>query len=180
MNRLVWAVVLLLAYAHTSHAEIFVLNNDGQVRGQLVNKDEQPRRSWVIETPSGGQVTLEADQVKKVIKQSPTQLKYDQIQGTYAETIEGQWAMAEWCRENRLTVERKTHLRKIIALDPNHVAARHGLGYNQVNGEWTTQEEVMTKSGHILHQGKWRTPQETSLSNSSARATWRNSTSPAS
>jgi hypothetical protein len=140
--------------------EVFLLENDGQIRGELLNRDESPRKTYVIKTATGGQVTLDAAQVKKVLRQSPADAKYDQIRNTYPDTIEGQWKLAEWCRENRLSRQRAVHLERILELDPNHAGARHALGYSQINGRWVTQEQKMTENGYVKHNGSWVLPQE--------------------
>jgi hypothetical protein len=141
-------------------AEVFLLENDGQIRGELVNRDESPRKTYVIRTATGGQVTLDAAQVKKVVRQSPAETKYDQIRPTYPDTALGQWQLAEWCRENRLNRQRAVHLERILELDPNHAGARHALGYGQINGRWQTQEQKMTENGYVKHNGSWLLPQE--------------------
>ncbi len=71
--------------------------------------------------------------------------------------------MAEWCRTNQLLKQRKTHLERILELDPEHAPARRGLGYSQIHGRWTTQKEQMLNSGYVLYNGKWILPQEVEL-----------------
>jgi hypothetical protein len=34
------------------------------------------------------------------------------------------------------------------------------LGYHQVDGQWVTYDETMTKRGYVRHNGKWMLPQE--------------------
>ncbi len=146
--------------AGAGRADIFLLEGDGQVRGELVNRDQSPRTTYVIKTASGGEITLEADQVKEVRRQTAVETKYDQIRGKVPDTVEGQWKLAEWCRENRLLKQRATHLERVIALDPNHADARHALGYSQINGRWTTQDAQMKESGYVRYGGRWMLPQE--------------------
>ncbi len=154
---------LAVVLASTSRADIFILHNEGQVRGELVNRDESPREKYVIKTASGGRVTLEAAQVKEVKRQSSAETRYDQLRAKVPDTVEGQWKLAEWCRENRLSKHRKTHLERIIELDPNHADARHALGYSQVQGRWTTQDELMKENGYVRYAGKWMLPQEVEI-----------------
>ncbi|MGD9723276.1 MAG: HEAT repeat domain-containing protein [Pirellulales bacterium] len=153
-------VVLCGALERAAQADIFLLSGGGEVRGTLVNKDQDPRTSYIVRTTSGGQVTLAAEQVRKVTSQSPEQLKYDQIRGNYADTVADQWKLAQWCRENRLLNERRAHLERIVELDPNHVEARHGLGYSQVQGRWVTHDAKMKDNGYVRYKGAWLLPQE--------------------
>ncbi|MEX0676168.1 MAG: HEAT repeat domain-containing protein [Pirellulales bacterium] len=161
-----WAGALGGPLAGRGRADVFVLQSAGEVRGELVNRDESPRKAYVIKTASGGLVTLEADQVKEVRRQSPVEMKYDQILPKCPDTVDGHWKLAEWCRENRLTKERKIQLERIIELDPNHADARHGLGYSQIGGRWVTQEQLMIENGYVrskIAPGKWVLPQEETL-----------------
>lgn len=160
------ALVCLPLFTRVATADIFVLKESGQIRGELVNRDEKPRQTYVVKTASGGQVTLSADQVKEVKKQTPAEMKYDRIRADYPDTIEGQWKLAEWCRENRLTKPRRAHLERIIELDANHADARRGLGYSQIGGRWVTQEQLMLENGYVKSKhapGKWVLPQEEEL-----------------
>ncbi|MHB1033033.1 MAG: HEAT repeat domain-containing protein [Pirellulales bacterium] len=164
MNR--WCVGLLAWVAVwppvvAVRADVFVLTNGGQVRGELVNPDESPRRTYVIKTASG-QVTLDKSQVQKVVRPTEQQLAYEQIRGKFPDTVDAHWQLAEWCRENRLPNERKAHLERILDLDANHAGARRALGYSQIEGRWVTQEEYMASQGLQRYKGRWRTPQEIS------------------
>ena len=90
-----------------ARADIYVLANDGQVRGELKNTGESPRQKYVILTPEGMTVTLDRSQVKQIIPQSPAEIEFEKIRPTFADTAEDQWKLAEWCRENSLTRQRK-------------------------------------------------------------------------
>lgn len=152
-----------LAAASSARADVFLLHNEGQVRGQLVNTDQSPRQTYEVLTPGGGRITLEATQVKRVVPQRPEEMEYDRLRLKAPDTIDGQWKMSEWCRENHLSQQRRAHLERIIELDPNHEAARRGLGYSHIRGQWMTQKEKMEKDGYIFYGGKWILPQERDL-----------------
>jgi hypothetical protein len=157
------SLALLWTLSRPAAAEVFILTTGGRVEGQWLNRDETPRKKFVIQTSGGGQITLARTQVKEVLQARPEELEYQKIRPSYADTVEGQWALAEWCRTNRLTAQRETHLRRVIELDPDHVQARRALGYNQIDGKWQTQEEVMTARGYRRYNGRWLTPQEIEL-----------------
>jgi hypothetical protein len=164
VSRALAAVALVGSLgAVVARADIFVLQGEGQVRGALVNRDQSPRKTYVIETASGGLITLDAAQVKEVKRQSPAEMKYDEIRADFPNTVEGQWKLAEWCRDNRLSKQRKTHLEKIIELDANHADARHALGYSKVQGRWTTQDALMKENGYVRYAGRWMLPQEVDI-----------------
>ena len=131
--------------------------------GSLLNPQESPRKQYVIQAADGVKITLDAAQVRKVLRPKPDEAEYEQIAPTYADTAAAQWELAQWCREHKLIVQRQVHLRRVIELEPNHTAARHALGYSRVNGQWVTQEGAMTAQGFVRSGGKWMLPQEVEL-----------------
>lgn len=160
---LIVAVVPFWVAGRPAIAEEFVLSNGGQISGEWLNRDETPRKTFVIETSAGARITLDRSQVKQVLYTRPQELEYARIRPSFPDTVEGQWTLAEWCRTERLTEQRRTHLRRVIELDPDHLQARRALGYGQINGKWQTQQEAMIERGYQLYKGRWRTPQEIEL-----------------
>jgi hypothetical protein len=161
LTRVVTAgLAVFWAIAQTATAEVFVLANGGRVTGELVNRDESPRQRYVVLVADGGKVTFEPSQVQQVLRQKPDEAEYERIAPSYADTVEAQWELAEWCRQRKLTAQRDVHLRRVIELDSNHAKARAALGYSQVDGQWATREESMTKRGYHLYKGQWKLQQE--------------------
>jgi hypothetical protein len=146
-----------------SQADVFVLHNGGRIRGRLINRDDRPLKNYVIETEHGGRVLLDVGQIQQTIRQDPKVDEYERIASKAADTADGQWKVAEWCRENGLKGRRRAHLRRIIHLDPDHAGARYGLGYSQVKGQWVTPEEIQKRRGYEMHDGRWRLRQEIAL-----------------
>jgi len=173
MKRLLafWAVAVVVASALCSVAEadVFILANGGRVVGELVNPSQvPPRATYTIETPAGCRVTLSRSQVKERLRPRPAEIEYEKTRPRYPDTVEGQWALAEWCRENTLLAERKIHLERILELAPDHEKARRALGYFLRDGEWTTEEQTRKKDGYIRYKGRWRLPQEKKLAEEQA------------
>lgn len=157
------ALLSLVLCGAVARAEIFHLANGGQVEGELLNPDESPRTRYVIRTATGGQLTLESASVDRVESLNPREAEYAAIRHKYPDTIEGQWELSEWCRENFLNAEREFHLRRIVELDADNEQARRALGYSRINGAWKTQEEAMVDLGKVRYQGRWLYPQEVEL-----------------
>ncbi len=146
-----------------AQADIYVLANDGQVRGELKNTDESPRQKYVILTPEGVTVTLDRGQVKQIIPQSSAEIEFEKIRPTFADTADDQWKLAEWCRENSLTKQRQDVLEHVIELNPDMRQARLALGYQLVDGHWMQKEQIMQQRGYVRYKGEWRLPQEVEL-----------------
>ncbi len=80
-----------------------------------------------------------------------------------ADTVEAQWALAEWCRERNLIRNRTIHLERVVQLQPDHKAARSALGYQFKEGRWVRYEDIMQERGYVLYKGDWKLPQEIEL-----------------
>jgi hypothetical protein len=165
MKLIFTPVLLLLTLSSTAPAEVFVLAGGGRVVGEWINRDDSPREKYIVQAADGAKITLDPEAVQEILKPRPEEAEYERIRPTYADTAAAQWELAQWCREHKLKAQRETHLRRVIELDPNHVEARHALGYSQVEGQWTTPKEVMTKQGYVRRNGKWMTAQEIEVEN---------------
>lgn len=157
-------VVVLLGWGRWAPAEVLVLVHGGRLEGELVNPDETPRKTYVIRLSAGGQISLEAAQVKDVIATRPEMAEYEKVRSKYPDTAEGQWALAEWCKEHRLEPQRKALLERVIQLDPEHKQARALLGYTKhSDAKWYTVEEWKRKQGYVPYKDGWKLPQEIEL-----------------
>jgi hypothetical protein len=156
-------VVGFLFESSQTRAEVFVLQSGGQIVGEVLNPDENPREKYVIKTEGGGQITLAKSQIKQIVFQRPEEIEYEKIRARYADTVEGQWDLAEWCREHKLSSLREKHLTRILELNPDHEQARRALGYSQIDGQWMTQKDAMVKQGYRYYKGRYRLPQEIEL-----------------
>jgi hypothetical protein len=163
MKRWLVAYAVLLLLTLPASAEVFVLSNGGHVVGQLVNRDQSPRKQYIIQIADGLTVVLDKSQVQKFRTPRPDEAEYERIYPTYPDTVAGQWELAQWCRNHHLTPQGEQHLRRVVELDPDHAEARRILGYKRVEGKWVTQAEVMAARGLVYYKGQWRTSQEVEL-----------------
>jgi hypothetical protein len=153
----------IVPVSRAAGADIYVFHSSqgGQITGEWLNPKESPRQTYQVRTAEGVVVTLDRAQVSdKPVRQKPVEIEYEKLRPQYPNTVEGQWAIAEWCRERSLAEKRRAHLERILELDPNHVKARHALGYSQINGHWTTPEQMNRDIGYRLYEGKYRSEQE--------------------
>jgi hypothetical protein len=162
-------VGLLLFAAVPSHADVFVLRNGGTIEGELLNPDEKPRQTYVVATLTGGRLTLPKEQVVDVRRKSEQELLYERYLPRMPENADGNWIMAEWCREKGLTERRQHHLEQVLAHDADHEKARYALGYTRLGDDWVQTNEWMTRQGFIKHKGTWRLPQEIELETQSRK-----------
>ncbi|MGD9646917.1 MAG: HEAT repeat domain-containing protein [Pirellulales bacterium] len=153
-------LALLATAGGACSADEVVLSGGGQLEGQLADTAKRDPDQVALRTAEGIRVIVPRDQVAKLVRTSAADIEYRQLAPTYPDTVEGQWALAEWCRQQKLRAERHVHLQRVIELDPNHAVARRLLGYQQHAGRWMTQAEIMTERGYVQHNGDWLLPQE--------------------
>lgn len=165
------APVFLFLVAITSgvgQGDIFVLEAGGQIEGEWLNRNEEPRTKYELRR-GGVTVTLLMAQVRETIRQSSAELEHARRAPLAADTVDGQWELAEWCRKNSLKSLREVHLRRIVELNPNHQQARFALGYHFEKGRWITRSDARRQEGYEFYRGKWRTSQEIEILEKDAR-----------
>lgn len=163
--------------ARESRADYITLRTGGEIRGELLSESNRPDRKSraavesgprgeivSIRTLTGAMVAVGKDDVESIVRRRMVVEEYESLRRAAPNTIEAQWQLAEWCRQKSLVKEREGHLRAVVALDPDNVAAHRGLGHiKDRQGHWATQDEVMTSRGYVKHKGKYVLPQELEL-----------------
>lgn len=157
------AVAALSLLAGTACADVFILKGGGRVEGQWLNKDQSPQTTFQVRTASGGEVVIDRSDVEQIHYQTEAHREYQRLRPRTPDTPHGHHKVAEWCLENKLFAERRSHLRRIIELDPDDPEARRALGYRLVKGQWMTREEEMAARGMTMYEGRYRTAQEIDL-----------------
>jgi len=151
--------------------EEFILQGGGHVAGELLNPNQIPRTDYVVRTDEGVVFKIDRSQVVRKNYQRPEVDAYERIWPRFADTVEDQWKIAEWCRENTLLEQRQHHLNRIIHIDPDHEEARRVLGFMRRDGRWTTRDDQYLSQGYVQFEGQWRTPQEIQLIEEDRRTT---------
>ena len=163
LGRTAFALSLALA-AGGLRGETFVLQSGGRIEGEIVNPKQSPRENYVIKTASGGKVTLAKGQIKEIIRQTDAEAEYEKMRPQFADTVEGQFAAAEWCRDHGLGRLRDKHLERVIELDPAHKEAHRLLHHvKDEQGRWKDMKQFWEDQGYVFYQGDWVTPQEVEL-----------------
>jgi hypothetical protein len=101
--------------------------------------------------------------VKQVISETAEQKQYRKILPRMPQTADGNWIMAKWCKDKKLSDEFDFHAREVLRLDPDHAEARQALGYRKVENAWVQPDDLMREQGFVKHNGKWRLPQDIEL-----------------
>lgn len=144
-----------------ARADVIMLKNGGQVRGQLQTAVDAP--VVVIETLLGGAVSIDQSAIENIERRSLLVEAYESRAQDVEDSVEARWRLAEWCKANNLRDQREEQLLFLLDVDPDHKEARSILGHKLHNGKWLTRDEWMTTRGYVLHDGKWVTQQERDL-----------------
>lgn len=142
---------------------IYVLKSGGRIEGEPLNPQRAAGEPYQVQTPEGVRLTLPDTLVSRVVVRTELAKQYETLAQSTPHTVEGQWSLAEWCKEMGLLSERKRHLQEVLALDPDHAEARKALGYQRYGSRWLTQEEYLQSQGYVRHQGAWRLRQEVEI-----------------
>lgn len=166
---LVIVIVALVLPWSSLRADTFRLATGGEVQGDWLNKEEAPLVRYVIRQPSGMILKLTQEQVREHLREQPAEKEYEERALRTPDTVEGQWKLADWCRDHHLMRQRTSHLERVIELEPNHPAARALLGFAFVDGRWTTKRDLHHDEGFEFYKGRWRTSQEIELMESRSK-----------
>lgn len=147
--------------AAVAHADVIELQGGDILYGKITPSESRLTSS--IELEQGGRLTLPRRQIAGVTGESPAAIEYRKRAPTVPDTVEAQLALATWCRERKLIDQSRSHLRRVIQLDPEHEEARSQLGFQRHAGQWLTRDDVMAARGMIRYQGDYRTRQEIAM-----------------
>lgn len=76
------------------------------------------------------------EEVVAAAKADPRLEEYRQRRRRAERNVSGQLALAAWCGSRKLVDQQRVHLLAVVALDPENVVARRGLGHRLVEGVW--------------------------------------------
>ncbi len=154
------AALIAAALSWPAAADEIALSSGGSLRGEVAKDADLPPGAVQVRTSSGIELRLSSKLVKKATPIAPERADYEQRALHTADTVEAQFELAEWCKQQKLLRDRDVHLRRVIELDADHAKARHALGYQKTASGWHTREEQQTKLGYVRYEGRLRTPQE--------------------
>ena len=170
------AVCLALWAASSTRADTITLRTGAVIRGRVLDataalghrptskaEREEAAHLVAVSTLTGGRLTLSAFDVAIVAKR-PFVLEEFEVRKRHTDNdVESLWRLAEWCKARGLKAQREEALRAIVALDPDHLPARQGLGQSKHDGQWRTYDEEMRSRGFVKFEGKYVAQQEVEI-----------------
>lgn len=157
-------VLAVAPFPRIASADLIRLKSGGEVRGEVDRKKSRPSQPQVfVTTMNGIEVVLDRTEIEFLTYRPHKVEVHETLARKAPDTVEGQWKMAEWCREQKLDQQREEHLERIVELDPDHLRAHRGLGHTERGGKWMSRDEVMTAAGYVKYKNRYITPQELAL-----------------
>jgi len=150
-------------------ADELLLESGGKLAGTVEEIAADAGKQYRVTTASGAVLTFDARQVAKHVRQSAEDQAYLARATAAPDTVEGQLALATWCREHKLSDEASQHAQRVVELDPSNADARRMLNFKNIDGEWQTREQIMQARGLIWSEGKYRSRQEIALREQAAK-----------
>ena len=148
--------------AEALHREVY---GDAEDRNELLHEaiahdPSLPEANWHLGRVKQRGKWVDFQDAADEAKTNPRLQEYRRLREEAEQTVAGQMALADWCREHDLHEQEEAHLWAIIELSPNHVTARRRLGHIRVDGMWTTPQERRDQFEELVSQrkslGEWQ------------------------
>lgn len=142
-------------------ADEIQLTNGRKITGKVVQKDAQK----VTVEVGAGTITLEAKEVSSI---NPGATALDEYAQRWSKVQNSTNAaelheLLKWAKSQGLTRYVAPLATKIIALDPEHAAARAELRYEKMNGKWLTYDQAQEARGLVRVDERWVTKAEVQM-----------------
>jgi hypothetical protein len=69
-------------------------------------------------------------------------VEYEEFRRGHRDTVEGNLAIANWCRRKGLDGQERAHLIRLLQLNPDHLGARTRSGFVMIDGQWVSRDEL--------------------------------------
>jgi len=136
-------------------ADTLVLKGGLELHGAVSEAGDR-----VTVTLDGQSRTFDRDRVARIERGLSMREDYSRRAAAIEEGDAAAWfRLALWAREKRLP-QARTAFAQVLAIDPDHRAARREAGYERVGDRWLTPAEAKRAKGFVLAGGRWLLPEE--------------------
>jgi len=158
MKQTLLVTLVVMAAAALAAADEIQLTNGRKITGKVAKKDAQK----VTVEVGAGTITLEAKDVTSINPGTTALDEYEQRWSKVQNSTNASelYDLLKWAKSQGLTRYIAPLATKIIALDPEHAAARAELRYEKMNGKWLTFDEAQKARGLVYMDDRWVTQAE--------------------
>ena len=161
----IWAAGAMLV-AGTLLADRVHLVGGGVAKGKILEVLPDGVRIKTV----GGVLFIAREKIANVAYEKTREDIYEEAKRLYADTAADQFKLAQWCAKHRLRKQMRTHLKRVIELDPEHAEARRMLGTTRRDGKWVSGSEGKRRDGYVRYKGRWMLPLEKEIMEREDRA----------
>lgn len=154
---LLLATALLLTWGSAAGADVLTTSEGLTLEGEV----ERLPNGWYRVTTAKGTVDLAPSAVADVREgQGPRAAFLAEASGVDVKDARAQYRLALKAEEAGLADLAAEAYRRVLAIEPDHLAARRALGHERLEGEWVTAATARRRKGLVLYGGRWRLPAE--------------------
>jgi len=164
LRRLLLSLLVAAAIATLAEADTLVLKSGERLSGRILERGDKRIKIAV----TGGIRSVPRSEIAKLIEgdsPAPSEAKvFDAAafkrayRGVSRHDADAYCALGLKAEQYGLKEGARRAFKAGLRADPSHDIIREHLGFVKFAGEWTTEEEVKSARGLVLHNGKWVTP----------------------
>lgn len=98
--------------------------------------------------------------VVKLTEKDRRWLRYQSRRAKAPDTVAGQMELADWCAAQKMRDQERSHLTRVIEIEPDHQLARRRLGFLRVDNQWISRDELQRQRDEAAQAAKdlnrWR------------------------
>lgn len=149
----------LIFLASTALSDEVELKSGRVVTGKVIDLGDSIRL-----VKSGASIVYPKFMIRNIVyKKTVEEIYADQAKEIKKGDVAAHLKLAKWCLDRKLSKEAAKEYAKVIAVDPEHEAARKALKHRKHQGKWLTLEEYNKAIGLVKHKGRWMNPAQRDL-----------------
>lgn len=154
ISSLQYVVAIVALVSTTATADVVYLRSGKIIEGEIAIADGGGLR---VSGPHGTLILDEALIERFELGKTLDQLVTERL-ATAGQDIEALYELGRWFTRHGMGDQARRAWQAIVAIDPDHLAARRALGQVQHAGSWVDHSELMRQAGMVKRQGRWILP----------------------
>jgi HEAT repeat protein len=156
---IVVSIVLVLGVS-IARADVIELRGGGQVQGKVLPDPQNKDRVQVWLLQGRKPLSFEKARIVEVIrKASPLDDYFNKVKKA-PQSPQGQFDLATWCDENKLSDLAKLHYEAALTIDNSFEPAHKKLGHVFHDGYWLSRDDLSAVQGLVKYKGRWISTEE--------------------
>lgn len=153
--------VMAQAVPGQERSDEVVLHSGQVLYGAVTETRNAPQNSTELEVvlDDGTKLILQRELFRSWKPEPAAMPEYRELAEKVARSVDSQWELVQWCKDNKLKPQMDTHARIVLEIDPEHVDARRLLGHQRIRGRWQDPEVEEKRKGKVKINNVWVLPE---------------------